>query len=64
MKTSEIIKGLIDDLSKYGNREIEVDLLTENQSNLVKITGIYSYKNKISIDCDINDIKEFKKQIK
>ena len=41
MKTSEVLKILID-YKKYGDRELNIDLLTENQSNLIHITDIYS----------------------
>lgn len=64
MKNTELLKALVDDIAKYGEREIQVDLLTENQSNLIEITGLNSWKNEVTIDCDINDLKEFKKRLK
>lgn len=66
MKTSEVIINLIENISKYGDKNLKVDLLTENQSNIVKITGIYfnEEKNIFTIDCDIDDVNLFKKNIK
>lgn len=66
MKTSEVIIHLIENVSKYGDKNLKVDLLTENQSNIVKITGIYfnEEKNIFTIDCDIDDVNLFKQNIK
>lgn len=64
MKTSDLIKCLTDDLAKYGNREIEIDLFTDNQINFLRIAGVNSDSKKIAIHCEINDLNEFKKNIK
>ena len=63
MKPSELIISLTQYMSEYGNNEVVVDLLTENQSNLVMITGNCIGGNYV-IECDINDIKAFKKNFK
>ena len=64
MKNIELLKMMADDIAKYGEREVYVDILTANQSNIQKITGLYSGSSKVTIDVDVDDVKEFKKSIK
>lgn len=65
MKPSSLINDLVKYISKYGdNEDIKIDLLTENQSNIVNITGIRVYNDVFYIESDIENIKEFKKSIK
>lgn len=68
MKASELVIQIIENIAHYGDMDINVDLLTENKSNFVDINGNCIYfdkQNKIfNIECDINDLKEFKKNIK
>jgi hypothetical protein len=61
IKTYDLAKWLLHDLAKYGNRKIEIDLLTENQSNFINITGYYDADDAyFHIECDIENLKEFK----
>ena len=66
MKASSVIKELIDKIAEYGDKDLKIDLLTENQSNIVNITGFYFNEkdNLITIDCDINDVDGFKNKFK
>lgn len=66
MKASSVIKELIDKIAEYGDKDLKIDLLTENQSNIVNITGFYFNEkdNLITIDCDINDVDDFKNKFK
>lgn len=66
MKASRVIKELIDKIAEYGDKDLKIDLLTENQSNIVNITGFYFNEkdNLITIDCDINDVDDFKNKFK
>lgn len=66
MKASSVIKELIDKIAEYGDKDLKIDLLTENQSNIVNITGFYFNEkdNLITIDCDINDVDDFKSKFK
>jgi hypothetical protein len=65
MKVSELVKDLIDVWREKGDVNVHVDLLTENQSNKVDIVGYaFSEKYGFSVDCDIEDIKTFKKNLK
>lgn len=63
IKASELIMSLTRFISENGDKEVIVDLLTENQSNLVEITGNCCGGNYV-IECDINDVKDFKKNFK
>ena len=66
MKASSVIKELIDKIAKHGDNDVKIDLLTENQSNIVNITGFYfnEKENIFTIDCDINDVDDFKNKFK
>lgn len=66
MKASSVIKELIDKIAKHGDKDVKIDLLTENQSNIVNITGFYfnEKENIFTIDCDINDVDDFKNKFK
>jgi hypothetical protein len=63
MKVTELIYSLIEYLKKYGDNEVIVNLLTENQANPINITGNFC-DDKYRIECDINDLKSFKKNLK
>lgn len=58
--------GLLELTRKHGDREVVIDLLTENQSNKFSITGIDAFDrfNTFDITVDINNLKEFKRSIK
>lgn len=68
MKATELVIQIIENISLYGDMDINIDLLTENQSNFVNTNGNCIYFDKqnkmFNIQCDINNIKEFKKNIK
>lgn len=67
MKSSELVIQIINNISLYGDMDINVSLLTENQSNHIDVNNNCIYfdkKNKtFNIECDINNVKEFKKNI-
>lgn len=66
MKPSKLINELVEYISEYGDeKDVLIDLLTENQSNIVKPTGTYiNSKGEFQIEIDIENKREFKKNIK
>lgn len=64
MKNTDLLKILASDIAKYGERDISVDILTCNKSNLFKITGVYSGNANLTVDVEVNDVEEFKNSIK
>lgn len=66
MKPSRLINELVDYIAKYGDdKDIKIDLLTENQSNIVNPTGTCITSNgEFQIEVDVEDKREFKKNIK
>jgi hypothetical protein len=64
MKLSELVATLIDIWKEKGDCNVHIDLLTENQSNIVNITDVDLIKNEVSIDGEIDDVKQFKKGFK
>lgn len=64
MKASEMIMSLVSYMKENGDFDVKIDLLTENQSNIIEITGNGFYKGVYLIDSDINDLKDFKRNIK
>lgn len=50
-------------MKEYGDFDVKVNLLTENQSNYVDIIGSW-FDGFYEIECDINDLKEFKKNLR
>lgn len=64
MKLSELFTEALEAWKKYGNIDVQIDLLTENQSNVVKVTAVNVIQDKFIIDGEIGDIKEFKKRLK
>lgn len=66
MKPSKLINELVNYIAKYGDdKDIKIDLLTENQSNIVNPTGTYiNSKGEFQIEIDIENKREFKKNIK
>lgn len=63
MKASYLAKSIIDYIVEYGDVDINIDLLTENQSNIVKPTGISVINGKFDIEVEIENKREFKKNI-
>lgn len=63
MKASDLAISLINRMKEYGDFDVKVNLLTENQSNYVDITGSW-FDGFYEIECDIDDLKEFKKNLK
>lgn len=59
-----MIKDLLDYILNFGDTEIKVNLLTENQSNYITITGNAMNENSYDIECEINNINEFIKKLK
>jgi len=64
MKASELIMSLVTYMKENGDFDVKIDLLTENQSNIIEITGNGFYKGVYLIDSDINDLKDFKRNLK
>lgn len=64
---SDLIKDAVDILSKEGDKPVMVDILTENQSNVFKLTPDLTLINdKILVTVDLNHLTvgDFKKSIK
>lgn len=51
-------------MKEYGDFDVKVNLLTENQSNYVDITAGSWFNGIYEIECDIDDLKEFKKNLR
>lgn len=66
MKPSKLINELVNYIAEYGDdKDIKIDLLTENQSNIVNPTGTYINSNgEFQIEIDIENKREFKKNLK
>ena len=66
MKLSYLIKKGIDHITKYGDCDIRIDLLTENRSNYLdeEVISIFDSKGIFEIEVDINDKKSLMKKIK
>lgn len=64
IKTSDLIRHLTDHILEFGDTELKIDLLTENQSNYVYCTGFESNKECFEIECDIEDVKGLKRRLK
>lgn len=66
MKVSELVKYGIDYLAKYGDGDVKIDLLTENQSNFLdkEHVSVCFHNNNFEIEIDINSKKELMKKIK
>ena len=67
MKASEVIRDLAILIAEYGDKEVNIELLTDNNSNCFKIQSIcdnYGINDKFLIVYEIDNVKEFKKSIK
>lgn len=66
MKVSELANYCIKYLSKYGDSDIRIDLLTENQTNFLdkEPVSICFYENQFEIEIDIGSKRELMKKIK
>jgi hypothetical protein len=70
MKTSKAIKKLADIMCQHGDLEVKFSLLSENgdidfdEFTIDEWVGCKGNTDKVCITYDIEDIKEFKKQLK
>lgn len=66
MKLSYLIKKGIDHLVKYGDKDIRINLLTENQSNFLdeEVLSIVDYDGIFEIEVDIENKKKLMSKIK
>lgn len=66
MKLSHLIKKGIDHLAKYGDEDIRINLLTENQSNFLneESMSIVDYDGIFEIEIDIENKKKLMNKIK
>lgn len=64
VKASELATKLIEHISKNGDTDIIIDILSENQSNYVNCTSLEIMDGIFQIECDIDNVKEFKKKLK
>lgn len=67
MKVSELVKAGIDFLIENGDKDVKIDLLTENQSNFIDEhhrISLYTHKGDFEIEIDVDSKKELIKRIK
>lgn len=66
MKLSYLIKKGIDHIAKYGDCDIKINLLTENQSNFLdeEPISICDYNKDFEIEIDIDTKQKLIKKIK
>ena len=67
MKVSELAKATIDFLIKHGDKDIKIDLLTENRSNFLDEhyhIDFSTYNGNFEIEVDVNNKKDLMSKIK
>lgn len=66
MKLTEMIEGMYAIYKEHGEMDIKIDLLTENQSNYVKIydLDVNTKGGFVTIDGEVGELKEFKSKLK
>lgn len=70
MFASEVIEKLARLIKEYGDRDVQISILTNNAenyfpiSNVAEIFEVKEGSHRFSIDLEVEDVKEFKKGIK
>lgn len=67
MKISELVKAGIDFLIEHGDKDVKIDLLTENQSNFLDehyYIDFSTYNGNFEIEIDVINKKELMNKIK